>query len=80
MENPFRKPYRAVFVHNVSINGDKRSYGLGMKLMDRIYEISKSNGIGRIELDYWALNEMAARFYEKQGFKSYREFVYKELT
>jgi ribosomal protein S18 acetylase RimI-like enzyme len=78
-DNPFRKPYRAVFVHNISINEDKRNEGLGTKMMDRIYEISKSHGIGRIELDYWVLNEAAARFYEKQGFNSYREFVYKEL-
>ena len=37
------------------------------------------NGITTIELDYWVNNEGAKRFYEKQDYAVYREFVYKNI-
>jgi ribosomal protein S18 acetylase RimI-like enzyme len=51
----------------------------GSKLMDKVYEIAKSHGIQKIELDYWADNQMASDFYGKHGFAKYSEFVYKDL-
>lgn len=41
--------------------------------------MARKQGIHKIELDYWANNEMASDFYRKQGFIHYREFVYKDL-
>ncbi|MFD3768440.1 MULTISPECIES: GNAT family N-acetyltransferase [Paenibacillus] len=49
-------------------------------MMDKVYEFALEHGIPKIELDYWIDNEHAERFYQKQGFKKYREFLYKDLT
>lgn len=47
--------------------------------MKHIYNIAKANQIDKIELDYWYENNIAKDFYKKNGFKKYREFVYKDL-
>jgi ribosomal protein S18 acetylase RimI-like enzyme len=78
--NPFRKPYKSVFVHHISIVKEAQNKGLGKGLLNRIYEIAKEQGIEKIELDYWTDNEIAKQFYEKNGFIKYREFVYKDLS
>ncbi|QMV40035.1 GNAT family N-acetyltransferase [Cohnella cholangitidis] len=78
-ENAFMKAYKSIFVHQLSISTEYRNKGLGVKLMDKINEVAKENNIRKIELDYWTDNEAAQRFYEKLGFKGYREFVYKYL-
>lgn len=78
-ENPFIKAYQSVFVHQISVSEVYRNKGYGSKLMDKIYEIAKSHGIQKIELDYWADNQMARDFYGKHGFAKYSEFVYKDL-
>lgn len=77
LENPFRNPYKSIYVHHISIIDTKRKKGYGTILMDRVYDIAKENEIELIELDYWSENTMAKDFYEKHGFSKYREFVYK---
>ncbi|OZM56776.1 GNAT family N-acetyltransferase [Lottiidibacillus patelloidae] len=78
-ENIFKKGYKSLYVHQISINDKKRSSGYGTKLMEEIYQIARSKGLKRIELDYWSDNEKAKKFYEKQGFEKHREFVYKNI-
>ena len=78
-ENPFKLAREFVYVHQISISSHVRSKGYGTKLMAKIEEIAKTNGITTIELDYWVKNEGAKRFYEKQDYVVYREFVYKEI-
>jgi diamine N-acetyltransferase len=78
-ENAFKKSYKSVYVHQISIAETQRKKGYGSKLMEEIYEIAKNKGIDLVELDYWFENNIAKDFYQKHGFKKYREFVYKEL-
>ncbi|WHX68246.1 GNAT family N-acetyltransferase [Peribacillus frigoritolerans] len=78
-ENPFKKGYKSVYVHQISIVDTKRNKGYGSSLMERIYEIANDRGIDLIELDYWFENSVAKDFYKKQNFIKYREFVYKQL-
>lgn len=78
-ENPFKKGYKAVYVHQISIVDTKRNKGYGSSLMESIYEIANDRGIDLIELDYWFENSVAKDFYKKQNFIKYREFVYKQL-
>jgi ribosomal protein S18 acetylase RimI-like enzyme len=47
--------------------------------MNEVYEIAKKNDIDLIELDYWFENKAAKEFYEKQNFKKYREFAFRQL-
>ncbi|MFH0070733.1 GNAT family N-acetyltransferase, partial [Peribacillus sp. NPDC056705] len=78
-ENAFKKGYKSVYVHQISIEDTKRNKGYGSSLMEYIYEIANDRGINLIELDYWFENSVAKDFYKKQNFIKYREFVYKEL-
>ncbi|MFU2018872.1 GNAT family N-acetyltransferase [Peribacillus butanolivorans] len=78
-ENAFKKGYKSVYVHQISIVDTKRNKGYGSSLMEYIYEIANDRGIDLIELDYWFENSVAKDFYKKQNFIKYREFVYKEL-
>jgi diamine N-acetyltransferase len=78
-ETPFRKAYKSIYVHQISIVETKRKKGYGSKLMEEIYLIASDNKIDLVELDYWTENEAAKDFYRKHGFSTYREFVYKRL-
>ena len=78
-ENPFKHARKFVYVHQISISSHVRSKGYGSMLMAEIETIAKENGITTIELDYWVNNEGAKRFYEKQQYNVYREFVYKNI-
>ncbi|MBS4201660.1 GNAT family N-acetyltransferase [Bacillus sp. FJAT-49732] len=76
-ENVFKKGYKSVYVHQLNVLKPNR--GLGSILMDKIYEIAREHEIELVELDYWAKNQVAERFYQKQGYVKYREFLYKRL-
>jgi diamine N-acetyltransferase len=58
---------------------DQPHKGFGSKLMEKITEIAELNNIKKIELDFWVNNDIAKDFYIKNGFKKYREFVFKEI-
>ncbi|MGF9967124.1 N-acetyltransferase family protein [Bacillus rhizoplanae] len=78
-DNAFKKAYKSVYVHQISIAENQRKKGYGSKLMDEITDIAKANDINKIELDYWLNNEIAKNFYKKNDFVKYREFVYKDI-
>lgn len=78
-ENAFKKAYRSLYVHQLSINSTHRKKGYGNKLMNYIYSVAKEKETDRIELDYWFNNNIADEFYEKQGFVKYREIVWQSL-
>jgi diamine N-acetyltransferase len=78
-DNAFKKAYKSVYVHQISISENQRKRGYGTKLMDEISNIANANGIKKIELDYWFNNEIAKNFYKKSDFVKYREFVYKDI-
>lgn len=78
-ENAFRKSSRSLFVHQIGISDSYQNKGYGSKLMERIYDMAKSSGIARVELDYWTDNESAVQFYRKHGFIKYHEYVYKDV-
>ena len=78
-ENTFKKSYKSVYVHQISIEENQRNKGYATALMDRITDLAKESGIYKIELDYWFNNEVAKTFYKKNNFVKYREFVYKDI-
>ncbi|MFD1020898.1 GNAT family N-acetyltransferase [Thalassobacillus hwangdonensis] len=78
-ENPFKYGYKALYVHQISINQAYRNGGYGTKLMDKIETLAEERGLTRVELDYWAENVDAAAFYEKRGFLQNKVFVHKEV-
>jgi len=77
--NALSKERKSVFVHQIGIVEERNRKGYGSQLMNYIYDFAKSHGMDLVELDYWVNNEQAKNFYNKQGFRGYREFVYKKL-
>ncbi len=75
----FKKASRSVYVHQISVSETERSKGYGSALMGAIYKEANERGADRVELDYWAANEGAQRFYQKEGFAQTRTVVAKEL-
>ncbi|WP_064093414.1 GNAT family N-acetyltransferase [Rossellomorea aquimaris] len=78
-ENPFKKAYQSIIVHQLNIIEFHRAKGYGSYLMNEIYLIAEQKGISKVELDYWANNSLAQKFYRKHGFTLYREYVFKEI-
>ncbi|WP_085524359.1 GNAT family N-acetyltransferase [Tuberibacillus sp. Marseille-P3662] len=78
-ENAFKKSYQSVYVHQISIKDVYRKKGYGSQLMQFIEAMAKDDHIDKIELDYWVDNRIAKEFYRKQGFKTYRKFIYKDV-
>lgn len=78
-ENTFKKGYKSVFVHQISVVQTKRKKGYGTSLMEHIYRLANDKDIDLVELDYWFDNNIAKEFYKKHNFVKYREFVYKQL-
>jgi diamine N-acetyltransferase len=79
-ENAFKKAYKLLYVHQISISESSRNKGFGSMLMEEIYEIARKSEVKQIELDYWCDNQIAKDFYQKQGFTISREFVQKNTT
>lgn len=48
---------------------------IGKKLLDKAKEIAKNVGENNIILNMWTFNENALSFYEKYGFKTYRNYM-----
>ena len=74
-------------VNELHVNGRPGWFrpGFGDELKNFIYEfydgdnndviVAVNKGIHRIELDYWAFNEGAEKFYEAVGFKVFRKYT-----
>ncbi|MFJ9385256.1 GNAT family N-acetyltransferase [Peribacillus sp. NPDC101481] len=78
-ESAFKNAYKSVYVHQLSIVENQTKKGYGKILMNEVYGIAKKNDIDLIELDYWFENKAAKEFYQKQHFKKYREFAFRQL-
>lgn len=78
-ESAFCYSYESMFLHHLHVLSAYRNSGVGTRLMEKVYEVAESREVKKIELDYWVNNEVAKSFYEKRGFKRYREFLYKDL-
>ncbi|RDW14990.1 GNAT family N-acetyltransferase [Oceanobacillus chungangensis] len=78
-KTPFKKAYKCLYVHQISILEDSQGRGYGYKLMKRIEDFAIEENAACIELDYWIRNTQAKDFYKKLGFKGEREFVRKNI-
>lgn len=78
-ENPFRKAYKSLYIHQLNVIKSYHNQGLGQQLMNKAYEIAIQKQIKKIEVDYWVNNEMAKNFYSKNGYIAYKEYRYKDL-
>ncbi|MTH54915.1 GNAT family N-acetyltransferase [Bacillus mangrovi] len=79
-ENAFKKAYQSLYIHQISIASEYQNKGCGTLMLEEAEQLAKAGNCSKIELDYWAGNENAKRFYEKNGFSKHREFVFKDIN
>ena len=57
------------------MDSEFRRQGVATELFEFIKEHAKSKGLDKIELDVWEFNDIALRFYESLGFRTYRRYM-----
>ncbi|MGN1399980.1 MAG: GNAT family N-acetyltransferase [Bacillus sp. (in: firmicutes)] len=76
----FKKPYRSLYIHQISVSDRYKNKGYGTKLLEKACYLAKEEGIDKVELDYWLGNKEAEEFYFRKQFKPYRQVVMRELS
>lgn len=61
-----------LWIDEFEITESERRKGYGTALMNEVREIAKREKLSRIELNCWAFNEDAIKFYEKLGYVEQR--------
>jgi len=60
-----------VYVHQIAVHDNFRRQHIGKALFDQIIKLAKHQRIDLIEVDTWAFNTNAYKFFEKLGFETY---------
>ena len=68
-ENNYTHYRKVLFIDALVVDLKFRNYGIGKTLMKEIEKIAKENNCVSVELNVWAFNESAIKFYEKIGMK-----------
>lgn len=69
---PILKNRSVYFVDDIVVDKNSRHKGIGKKLYNYLLEKAKQNNISSIELDVWAFNKNATRFYKSLGMEEMR--------
>jgi ribosomal protein S18 acetylase RimI-like enzyme len=64
---------QVLYIQHMVIAPKFRRRGVGTLLLSGATESAHSRGINRVELDVWAFNSEARRFYAKHGFEVFNE-------
>ena len=73
--SPYSMPKKFYHIMEFGVDEAYRRKGVATALIEFCKEDAKNRGIHRIELDYWAFNEDAEKFYEAAGFKVFRKYT-----
>ena len=73
-ETSYRFAIKFLEIHEICVDLNCRSKGIGQQMMEKIRQIAKEKNLNEIQLDCWSFNHKALKFYEKQEFKRYREY------
>ena len=76
-DDPFftQRPYRTLYVDDLCVEKAARCGGIGKALMARATEEARALGCYNLDLNVWACNEDAIRFYEKIGMQVQRQYM-----
>lgn len=76
-DDPFftQRPYRNLYVDDLCVDKSARRSGVGRALMQRATEEARALGCYNLDLNVWACNEDAIRFYEKIGMQKQRQYM-----
>ena len=71
-QSPYNNARAFLHVEEFGVDESHRRQGVGRELFDFIRAYAREKGLHRVELDMWAFNADALRFYESIGLKTYR--------
>lgn len=66
-EHPLFKKRTYLYIDDLCVSGDFRRMGVGRDIMEHIKDYARSEGMESIELNVWAFNSSAVKFYESCG-------------
>ncbi len=69
LENNYTHYRKVLFIDALVVDPKFRNYGIGKTLIKEIERIARENNCTSVELNVWAFNENAIKFYEKIGMK-----------
>ena len=78
-ENIFRYAINLLYIHHIGIVATYRHQHYGSQLLQEVVTLARSEGIRRIELDVWAFNGEAERFFAQHGFRLFNQKMALEL-
>ena len=70
--HPTLRDRRVMYIDDLCVDEACRGQGIGKALYDFIYQLAQETKCVNVELNVWALNSSAMRFYEKCGMKPQR--------
>ncbi len=63
---------RVMYIDDLCVDEACRGQGIGKKLYDFVLQLARNTDCANVELNVWAFNASAVRFYEKCGMKPQR--------
>lgn len=73
--NSYNKARRYLRITEIGVTKPNQNNGIGQDLLNAVKELAAQKSFEQIELDMWEFNGDALRFYEKQGFETYRRYM-----
>lgn len=70
-----QRPYRTLYVDDLRVDKAARRKGVGRALMARAVEEARALKCYHLDLNVWACNEDAIRFYESIGMQKERQYM-----
>jgi diamine N-acetyltransferase len=67
-ESDFKKPETYMYVQQIGVRKDARRQGIGAALITFVESRAVASSLTGLQLDYWAFNACAQRFFESCGF------------
>jgi ribosomal protein S18 acetylase RimI-like enzyme len=78
-ENAFNRPGSHIYIHQIGVDGDVHRQGVGTALVAFVMERARAMGL-TVQVDHWAFNARAARFFEACGFRPMKIVMRQTLT
>ena len=76
----FMKPSRIIHIHHLSVTRAARDKGIGTALMNFVSAEAYASGVSTLVVEHWAENEIAHRFFSREGFANLRIMMQRELA
>ena len=74
-ETPYMFERKHLEINEIGTLKTENGKGYGKQIIQRVKELANELNIHRIELNMWYFNKDALKFYEKNGFDTYRLYL-----